>query len=513
MSAAAPAAVRTARTGRSPWLVPIALSALIVGWQVSFNSATFGPRSPFRMTASMGLCIDARNFFYFFHHYGVFPVGAREVPALGPSKRAADEFVARHGDRLTMDFGLPTNTSRFGDYGKLFLLYPDVLIRGDPGNPSTIPADELLFVAALLAVFWAFWLGGHGLLGTLIVALVGSDPFQVYETYGRGNVFSIPITVTLLALAAHVRFLERRQPVDRRAWAIAIASGAVLASAREIRAEAALVTATVFGAYLLARAPWPRRLALAAAFVAAFALTGFAWSRFWASEFARAEQFVARAGGQVFHGRRDTHHTLWHAIYCGLGDYGTDRGYSWDDRDAFRWATTRDPVTNPHPLPYHYTTGGYYFEETYDGVNHIAPTDLPEYNRLVRGRVLKDVREHPGWYAGILWQRLGAILRDATPVGFSIGSSMAGLFGLGWLPIPVLAFAFWRRNYFHAMLVLFVLPLSATALLVYSGKGMTFYGIAHLIALAVAVDLLVAAARSEERRVGKECRSRWSPYH
>src|SRR5215211_8690901 len=26
-------------------------------------------------------------------------------------------------------------------------------------------------------------------------------------------------------------------------------------------------------------------------------------------------------------------------------------------------------------------------------------------------------------------------------------------------------------------------------------------------------DLLIAAKRSEERRVGKECRSRWSPYH
>src|SRR3712207_9226949 len=26
-------------------------------------------------------------------------------------------------------------------------------------------------------------------------------------------------------------------------------------------------------------------------------------------------------------------------------------------------------------------------------------------------------------------------------------------------------------------------------------------------------EALVAAARSEERRVGKECRSRWSPYH
>src|SRR3712207_7958383 len=30
---------------------------------------------------------------------------------------------------------------------------------------------------------------------------------------------------------------------------------------------------------------------------------------------------------------------------------------------------------------------------------------------------------------------------------------------------------------------------------------------------ARAVSLLQEAVRSEERRVGKECRSRWSPYH
>ena len=30
---------------------------------------------------------------------------------------------------------------------------------------------------------------------------------------------------------------------------------------------------------------------------------------------------------------------------------------------------------------------------------------------------------------------------------------------------------------------------------------------------AAAVSTLAAACRSEERRVGKECRSRWSPYH
>ena len=31
--------------------------------------------------------------------------------------------------------------------------------------------------------------------------------------------------------------------------------------------------------------------------------------------------------------------------------------------------------------------------------------------------------------------------------------------------------------------------------------------------VAEVIDGVVAAKRSEERRVGKECRSRWSPYH
>ena len=32
-------------------------------------------------------------------------------------------------------------------------------------------------------------------------------------------------------------------------------------------------------------------------------------------------------------------------------------------------------------------------------------------------------------------------------------------------------------------------------------------------ALTLPVEKITEAVRSEERRVGKECRSRWSPYH
>ncbi len=501
MMAVAPASPHAARSGGGRCLLPIAFSAAIAGWQFSFNSVEMGPRGPFSMRASKGLCQDAPHFFYFFHHYGLFPVGALEVPLLGPSKQAATDFVAHHGDRLVMDFGWPTNTPRFGDYAKLLLFYPDLLLRGDPGHPSTIPCSELLFIVALLALFWSFWLEGYGLLGTLIVVLVGSDPFQLFETYGRSNIFSIPISVTLLALAAHLRFLTYRKGVDAWAWAIAIVSAVALATAREVRAEAAVVAASVLATYLLAKAPLLKRLMLAVAFVLAFAITGHAWSTYWAGQFAHAEQFVARAGGQVFRAPLGTHHVLWHAIYCGLGDYGSDRGYRWDDRVAYRWATTLDPATNPNPLSYHYVRG-YYFEETYDGVHHIAPTNLPAYNRLVRARVLTEIRRDPLWYGRILLHRALAIMRDATPASLTLGSNTVGIFGAGWLTIPVLAFALWRRRFFHAMLIPFVLPLSGVALFVYSGRGMTYYGIAHLVALAVAIDLLFRWCREAPIEAG-----------
>jgi hypothetical protein len=107
-------------------------------------------------------------------------------------------------------------------------------------------------------------------------------------------------------------------------------------------------------------------------------------------------------------------------VFCGLGDYGQSRGFAWVDDVPIHWATTFDPVTNPHPLAYHYD-GGPYLRETYDGVHHIAPTDVPEYNRLVRQRVLHEIVHHPLWYGGILLRRLLAILGDATPASLAVG--------------------------------------------------------------------------------------------
>src|SRR3989449_6430112 len=47
----------------------------------------------------------------------------------------------------------------------------------------------------------------------------------------------------------------------------------------------------------------------------------------------------------------------------------------------------------------------------------------------------------------------------------------------------------------------------------YCTKMATGSGKTKVMALAIAWQYFNAVRRSEERRVGKECRSRWSPYH
>jgi len=54
-------------------------------------------------------------------------------------------------------------------------------------------------------------------------------------------------------------------------------------------------------------------------------------------------------------------------------------------------------------------------------------------------------------------------------------------------------------------------PVGLALLLVVAGAAAGLGARGTVLAITLAV--LVLAGRSEERRVGKECRSRWSPYH
>ena len=58
-----------------------------------------------------------------------------------------------------------------------------------------------------------------------------------------------------------------------------------------------------------------------------------------------------------------------------------------------------------------------------------------------------------------------------------------------------------------------ILPVLNMGASVLTGAQRIFSGISVFSLLAIPFFILAGNLRSEERRVGKECRSRWSPYH
>lgn len=70
---------------------------------------------------------------------------------------------------------------RTGDLGKIFLLYPDAWLNGTPKRATIRAFNRGLGVASLVALFVSFALLHHRLFGVALVAVLGSNPYQVVE--------------------------------------------------------------------------------------------------------------------------------------------------------------------------------------------------------------------------------------------------------------------------------------------------------------------------------------------
>ena len=475
--------------GRRRLIVLLAGLVAIALWQTSFRNAKLDPT--WRLTASSGLHEEHR-FVYFLRHLGLFPV-ANEIPPEPDTEEGAERWLQTRGDTLVMELG---HTIRYGELGKTFLYLPYAIWKDRTARLRVEPTHYLAFTIALLALFTAFWWARRTLLGGITVVLFGSNPFQLFEVYGNEEVFSWNITTAILILALHVPLLLSH---PKRAYAIAlpIATALLLATIRQVRTEPILIGGSALLAYLAVGTIRQRAIS-AATFVATLMLASALCSRWFDAEWEEAQQVVASAGGHPFPGERERHHLIWHPIWCGLGDFGEDRGYRWDDRAAAAYALpilqSRYGVEIPPLDP-----KSYVFDDYVDRAKkyYRVPYLLPHYSDVIRDKVLADVAAHPLWYASIILRRIGRVLIDSTPIaiairGFAIRIPFPGLIAL---PIAILACLCVRRHGL-ALLFIFPLPLSATALLIYSGRGVAWYGCFHLLPAAF---LLTALVRSLDR--------------
>lgn len=508
-----PAWLRLGRAGSAAFLV-IGCCA-IAGWQLVFaHHADRLDRSFEPSYARTGYFEQQTpTFFYFLYYTGHFPICTTIEPENLDWSREGARALLSDGS-LCMEMGTYLRT---GDWGKILLLYPAAWVAGSPRHATLLTFNRALGILSLLALFVSLCLLEHRLLAALLVAALGSHPMELVSLYADNNVFGYPIPIASLLMALHAPLiLGHRRGLG--VFAIPVFAGIILASVREVRPEPFLLVLSVAGTYATAEGGWRRRVLLLAVFGLCLAGTGRLWSHHWERRFSEAYATVSRAGGETYDGPRNRHHAMWHALWCGLGDFASDRGYAWDDREAFAWAL---PEMNRR-FGTHYSRRRWSYElrqyHTSARQHRIQPETLEEYTLVVRDKVLGDILDDPLWYADVLRQRLGRFFEETAPVRLGLGTYRVDVPFSGWLLLPALVVVTCLRRWETLKLLAFFLPVNLAAVTVYSGGGIT-YGSAYpqvLFAVMGCWILHAAGLATRRRRAvpiaeGTESTPSWVP--
>lgn len=467
---------------------------LTIFWQRTFEYAAPALDLTYRITVASGLSGQDR-FYYFYHYLGLYPLHAEGIEPIY-SRDGALAIIRDHPDSLRMEVGY---LFRAGDPGKIWLYTLGAFLKGEPRDLSTIEFNSWFFTVGLIALLVAMWYAKRFWLGVLMVILIGSHSFQLYEVYADnlnrgGQVFSINISTALWLLAFYIPLILEQRPTKAYLWGLAVATGIFLGTVRQIRSEPmALLLSPLICYALLTHIPWRLRLAQILVLLASLGITLQAWDFYWNERFTETYRIVEVAGGQPYTGGYFRYHPLWHTIWCGLGDFGKQYGYAWDDVAAYAYAT---PIMKAEGSLDYEMLGTERSTAWYDP-RHLYYKMIwtePRYQEILRTKVLSDIFRNPAWYLQVLAQRAWRILTEVVPVRIALGSKYWGTLVSGLWLIPIGLVLVWLRQWTMLKLVGFTLPLATTALVIYSGSGFTYYSIYPQILVAIIADALLKAA-------------------
>jgi hypothetical protein len=478
--------------------VLLLVTAAIGWWQYGFarHEATLDKR--YRNLAASGVHQDPR-FTYFFYYLDLFPIATSAGnPKLG--REHAEDLLKNGKGWLVQDIGW---TWSAGDRGKIFLYLFDAYWKGEPRDPTPRTANRVAFTAALMGVFFSCWWLRRPLLGLALVLALGSNPFQLFEVHARDNVHGWTITAAIFMLALHLPILTSRRPGKVYLWLLPVLTGLAIATIRTIRSEPAAMLGAAMLAYLvIVGIDWRRRLAVVGLLLGTFFLAGQGWQAYFRHKHEVARDVLAKVGGHPFPEPIRQHHQFWHPVWCGLGDFDTKYGYFWEDNLALAYAKPILEKKYGQYVPANNFRKDLRPEDYYDEARMYKrlPFDIPHYTEVIREKILTDIKNDPAWYLGILGKRVWRLISETTPLRIS--------FDQRWIPIPMHGLAavglalvlILARSWFLLKLLLFTLPTCLSAFLVFSGKGVAYYAIYHLVGAAILAVLVVENVRDSLRR-------------
>lgn len=455
--------------------------------------------SDYRIQLSTGMKLaEYQRLLFFYVHKDLFPV-ASVAPIPADTPEVADALLREVGNSIVMELA---NAVRAGDNGKIWLLLPDYWLFGETLTATPRLANGGLFIIAIVVLLVNLLRARKDILAVLLVVFLGSNPFQLFEVIANPNVFGLPISIFILMTGLHIPIIfNERAPSWTVAVLLALFSGILLATVKEIRTEPVIIAAPLLLVYMtIPKAAMKMRSLAGALFVCALLVTSSLWGRYWDSKLEEATEVVASVGGHVLpDGIRQAHHELWHPIWCGLGDFGADRGFKWLDTAAY--AQVVPILKQDYGISVNWS-GGYFLDDFYDdaGAYQKKISEIPEYHQVIKSIVQEAVLDDPIWYAGILWKRFDRILTDQTPIRIGLGALTILAFTYhGALAILLLFGTVRWRRWPETKLLVLSAATSLTPLLIFSGKGATYYSCYHIVAAAIAIAMTVEYLRTRMR--------------
>lgn len=418
----------------------------------------------------------ARHFLYFYYYTGYFPLATTDSFSREQYSRAkAREYIEKHGERLIMEY---CHWSRMGENARIFAFIPDALIEG-PQNPKLKLFNSLIFLTALMVFFVRFQKAGYGLFAFLVALIILFTPFFQYAVFREKNIFALMASVFLLLAGFNANFIFNKKINFSEVWVVVL-SGILSAFFTEIRGEIIVVLFSVVMIYLITKSlKIPYKLLMIITLLISFLTTRYYIRDYFNRKFDQTFALVSIMGGHPYTGKKASAHSFWHPIFCGLGDFDNKYGYQWNDTIAYHYALPL--LKKKTGLDFKYS-GKYHLDAYYDpdSLYYMKFEELPEYEKIIKTKVISNIRQDPLWYAEILFKRLIRILSNTLPFRYC-----------GWL-IFLAVFVLLKRKSMALLWFLFCsFPLSLTPFLIYSGGNSTYNSLFPIIALAILITFLL----------------------
>lgn len=417
-----------------------------------------------------------KHFLYFYYYTNHFPLATLNE-SLKYSEADAITEIKTNGESLIMEY---EHWSRLGEHARIIAFLPNAYLDGNPSRPRIKLFNTLIFISGLICLAFGFYRSKKMLAGVLLIILINSTPFFLYEIYTNQNIFGLLASCFFIILGLNVSLFFRPKISILKLLLLVIISGAIIGFLSEVRNEISLVIVSVILLYfLLPNQKIVVRIGLIVAVSLTFYVAKLGIRNHFENQFDQTKTLVETKGGHVYNGNKIAGHKIWHPIFCGLGDFDEKNNYKWDDRIAYAYAT---PILNEeHNLDIAYS-GKFYTDNFYDedSLYYVKFDEIIEYEEIVKNKVLSDISDDPGWYIAIIFKRIVRVLTVTLPFAYA-----------GWLLLPLIFYLIRSKKWLYLKLLIVSFPLSITPVIIYSGKGSTYNSVFVYILFLVLILMLL----------------------